>query len=40
MTEKPKKLLAQVRAILRLKNYSNPAEQSYVGWIRCSVLFQ
>jgi hypothetical protein len=40
MTEKPKKSLDQVRAILRLKNYGNAAEQTYVGWIRCSILFQ
>ena len=39
MTEKPKKLLDQVRDKLRLKNYSYATEKTYVGWIRRYILF-
>jgi len=39
MTDKPKKLLDQVRDKLRLKNYSYATEKSYIGWIRRYILF-
>lgn len=39
MESKPKKLLDQVRDVIRLKHYSYRTEQSYVGWIRRYILF-
>lgn len=38
-TPRPKKLLDQVRDILRLKHYSRRTEDAYVGWIRRYILF-
>jgi hypothetical protein len=35
----PKKLLDQVRDLLRIKYYSYRTEQSYVTWIRRYILF-
>jgi integron integrase len=35
----PKKLLDQVRDLLRIKHYSYRTEQSYVAWIRRYILF-
>ena len=37
--EQPKKLLDQVRDVLRLKHYSHRTEQSYVDWIKRFILF-
>ena len=37
--EQPKKLLDQVRDVLRLKHYSYRTEQSYVDWIKRFILF-
>ena len=37
--EPPKKLLDQVRDVLRLKHYSYRTEQSYVDWITRYILF-
>jgi integron integrase len=39
MTERPKKLLEQVRDILRVKHYSYRTEVSYINWIRRYILF-
>ncbi|MEB3125853.1 MAG: phage integrase N-terminal SAM-like domain-containing protein [Synechococcales bacterium] len=36
---KPKKLLYQVRDVLRTKHYAYRTEQSYVDWIRRFILF-
>ena len=36
---KPKKLLDQVRDVLRTKHYAYRTEQSYVDWIRRFILF-
>ena len=35
----PRKLLDQVRDVMRLKHYSYRTEQSYVDWIRRYILF-
>jgi integron integrase len=35
----PKKLLDQVRELIRIKHYSYRTEQSYVAWIRRYILF-
>ena len=35
----PRKLLDQVRDVLRAKHYSYRTEQAYVGWIRRFILF-
>ena len=37
--EKPKKLLDQVRAVLRLHHYALRTEQSYCDWIRRYIAF-
>ena len=37
--EQPKKLLDQVRDVIRVKHYSIRTEESYVGWIRRYILF-
>jgi hypothetical protein len=37
--EQPKKLLDQVRDVLRLKHYSLRTEDSYVDWIKRYILF-
>ncbi|HNT78203.1 MAG TPA: integron integrase, partial [Anaerolineae bacterium] len=34
MSEKPRKLLDQVRDVLRLKHYALRTEEAYVDWIR------
>jgi integron integrase len=39
MTNPPKKLLDQMRDILRIKHYSYRTEQSYVEWARRYILF-
>jgi site-specific recombinase XerD len=39
MTTPPKKLLDQVREVLRLKHYSRRTEEAYVDWIRRYILF-
>jgi len=37
--EQSKKLLDQVRDVLRLKHYSIRTEESYVDWIKRFILF-
>lgn len=39
MTQKPKKLLDQVREALRSQHYSYRTEESYVAWIRRYILY-
>lgn len=39
MQPAPKKLLDQVREVIRLKHYSRRTEKSYVSWIRRFILF-
>ena len=39
MVSKPKKLLDQVRDVIRLKHYSIRTEEAYVSWIRRYILF-
>ncbi len=39
MESTPKKLLDQVRDVLRLKHYSIRSENSYLNWIRRYILF-
>lgn len=39
MQPPPKKLLDQVREMIRLKHYSRRTEKSYVSWIRRFILF-
>jgi hypothetical protein len=39
METRPRKLLDQVRDVIRLKHYSYRTEQSYVYWIRRYILF-
>jgi integron integrase len=39
MNPKPKKLLDQVREIIRLKHYSQKTEQAYLNWIKQYILF-
>ena len=39
ITPPPKKLLDQVRDMLRLKHYSRRTEESYVNWIKRYILF-
>jgi hypothetical protein len=39
MEKPPKKLLDQVRDILRLKHYAYRTEETYVQWIRRYILF-
>ena len=39
MTDKPPKLLDQVRARIRVKHYSIRTEDTYVGWIKRFVIF-
>ena len=34
MTEKPRRLLDQVRDVLRLKHYAIRTEEAYTDWIR------
>ncbi len=41
MEQKPaKKLLDQVREIIRMKHYSPRTEKTYVGWIRRYILLR
>ena len=35
----PKKLLEQVRDVLRIKQYSYRTEQTYVDWIKRYIIF-
>lgn len=39
MSKPPKKLLEQVRDVIRLKHYSYKTEKSYVNWIKRYILF-
>jgi integron integrase len=39
METRPRKLLDQVRDVIRLKHYSYQTEKSYVAWIRRYILF-
>jgi integron integrase len=39
MEKPPKKLLEQVRDVIRLKHYSYKTEKSYVNWIKRYILF-
>jgi integron integrase len=39
MNERPKKLLDQMRDIIRVKHYSIRTEEAYVGWARRYILF-
>ncbi|HEY9660374.1 MAG TPA: integron integrase [Allocoleopsis sp.] len=39
MEPQPRKLLAQVRDVIRMKHYSYRTEESYVAWIRRFILF-
>ena len=39
MEEKPKKLLEQVRDVLRVKHRSLSTERSYIAWIRKYILY-
>ncbi|HBG74943.1 MAG TPA: hypothetical protein DEP80_01830 [Anaerolineae bacterium] len=38
-TQKPRKLLDQIRDAIRLKHYSYSTEKTYVHWARCYILF-
>ena len=38
-SQRPKKLLDQVRDVIRLKHYSRRTEEAYVDWIRRYILF-
>ena len=40
MNKRPKKLLDQVRDVIRLKHYSIRTEEAYFNWIRRFILFQ
>lgn len=35
---RPKKLLDQVRDVIRLKHYSIRTEEAYVAWIKCFIM--
>ncbi|NET09653.1 MAG: hypothetical protein F6K16_34110 [Symploca sp. SIO2B6] len=37
---RPKKLLDQVRGVIRTKHYSSRTEQTYVQWISRYIIFQ
>ena len=37
--KKPRKLLDQVRNIMRLKHYAFRAESTYISWIKRFILF-
>lgn len=39
MDKPPKKLLEQVRDVIRLKHYSYKTEKSYINWIKRYILF-
>jgi len=39
MEKHPKKLLDQVREVIRVKHYSIRTEQAYIDWIRRYILF-
>ena len=39
MDKPPKKLLDQVRDLIRLKHYSIRTEQSYIPWIKRYIYF-
>jgi integron integrase len=39
MNQKPKRLLDQVRAVLRVKHYAYRTEKSYIFWMRRFILF-
>ncbi|CAG0943030.1 Tyrosine recombinase XerD [Candidatus Brocadiaceae bacterium] len=39
MSDKPKKLLEQVRDLIRLKHYSIRTEQTYLSWMKRYILF-
>lgn len=39
MEKPPKKLLEQVRDVIRLKHYFYQTEKSYINWIKRYILF-
>jgi integron integrase len=39
MSQKPKKLLDQIRDVIRIKHYSTRTEQAYIHWVRKYILF-
>ncbi|MEO1148312.1 MAG: phage integrase N-terminal SAM-like domain-containing protein [Cyanobacteria bacterium J06638_22] len=39
MEPKPKKLLEQVREVMRLRHYAYRTEETYVQWIKRYILF-
>lgn len=39
MEKLPKKLLEQVRDVIRVKHYSYKTEKSYINWIKRYILF-
>jgi len=39
MEKRPKKLLEQVREVMRVKHYSTRTEQAYLSWIKRYILF-
>lgn len=39
MAEQPKKILDQLRDVLRLRHYSYRTEQSYVDWVYRFIVF-
>ena len=39
MEKPPKKLLEQVRDVIRLKHYSYKTEKSYINWIKRYTIF-
>ncbi|MBM3153648.1 MAG: integron integrase [Chloroflexi bacterium] len=39
MTDKPKKLLDQMRDTIRIKHYSYKTEQTYIDWVKRFILF-
>ena len=40
MTQRPKRLLDQVRDAIRLKHYAYSTEKTYVYWIKRFILYQ
>jgi hypothetical protein len=39
MEPRPKKLLDQLREVIRLKHYAYRTEETYVQWVRRYILF-
>ena len=40
MGPRPKKLLDQLREVIRLKHYAYRTEETYVQWVKRYILFQ